>query len=220
MILAIDTTAAFGSLALCDGERLVDEVLVHAPDGFSAVLFPRIEDLLRRQSLSLADIECFAAAIGPGSFTGVRVGLTAVMGLAEASGRPVVGVSNLRAIASYGTGALRAAVLDARRGEVFGAVYSAALDLLRDEVVAPFGDWAATLPAEGIDFVAQDWAPFAPAVSGTRLESAPVSLAPRAIAAAVGRIAAREWKAGRARSPEALEANYVRRSDAEKMWAG
>ncbi len=218
MILAIDTTAAFGSLALCDGDRVVEEVLIHAPEGFSGVLFPRIEALLERQGVSLADIECFAAATGPGSFTGVRVGLAAVMGLAEASGRPVVGVSNLRAVAAYGAGALRAVVLDARRGEVYGAVYGASLDLLGDEVVAPFGEWAATLPAEGLEFVAQDWALFAPAVNGTRLQRAAVSLAPRAIAGAAGRIAARELKAGRAQAPEALEANYVRRSDAEKMW--
>ncbi len=71
-------------------------------------------------------VDCFAAASGPGSFTGVRVGLACVKGLAEALGKPAVAVSNLRAIASFGTAPWRAVVLDARRGEIYGAVYDAA----------------------------------------------------------------------------------------------
>ena len=72
--------------------------------------------------MRLEEIDCFAAASGPGSFTGVRVGLAAVKGLAEALGKPAVGISNLRALSLFGKAALRAVVLDARRGEVYGAV--------------------------------------------------------------------------------------------------
>ena len=114
-ILAVDTTGEFGSLALSDGGRLLEEVALHSPEGFGHVLFDEIQGLLGRHSLSLADLNGFASAAGPGSFTGVRVGLTAVKGFAEATGQKVVAVSNLAAMAWFGTRPLRAVVMDARR---------------------------------------------------------------------------------------------------------
>ena len=91
--LAIDTTAEFGSVALADENGVRDEVLVHAPQGFSQVLFGEIEALLERQRIRLAEIELFAGASGPGSFTGVRVGLAAIKGLAEVLARRAIAVS-------------------------------------------------------------------------------------------------------------------------------
>src|SRR5262245_34289837 len=96
-----------------------------SPDGFAHVIFGELDALLRRHGCAPADIECFATAIGPGSFTGVRVGIACIKGLAEATGRPVVGVSNLEALAAFGSALLRGPVLDARRGEIYGAVYDA-----------------------------------------------------------------------------------------------
>src|SRR6185503_9038893 len=87
------------------------------------------------------------------AFTGVRVALTAAKCLDEATGRKVVAVSNLEALASFGTKPLRAPVIDARRGDIFGAVYDSDLRLVQDEIVMPFETWVATLPpgAEIID---------------------------------------------------------------------
>ena len=76
-ILAIDTTSDFGSLALHDAGALIEETPLHAPEGFSQILFGQIEALLNRHDWPLESIDVFAAAAGPGSFTGVRVGLTA-----------------------------------------------------------------------------------------------------------------------------------------------
>ena len=141
LILSLDTTAHFGSVALLEDAALVEEVLLHSPEGFGPILFGQIEALLRRHGVRVGEVGLFAAAAGPGSFTGVRMGLTAVKGLAEACSRPVVGVSNLMALAECGTGPFRAALLDARRGEIYGAVYDAALNVVRPEVVMPFRDW-------------------------------------------------------------------------------
>src|SRR5450432_1470359 len=142
-ILAIDTTHEFGSLALAEDGSVVESVALHAPDGFSVVLFGYIDELLRKHRWAVADIELFAAASGPGSFTGVRVGLTAVKALAEAWGRPCFGVSNLAAMAEFGTLPVRVAITDARRGEVYGGVYSAGSGV---EIVAPLDAFLATLP--------------------------------------------------------------------------
>ena len=119
LILAVDTTSEYGSLALLRDGELLEEELLHAPGSFSPVLYDELQRLLERHAVKLADVDCFAAASGPGTFTGVRVALACVKGLAEAMGRPAVAVSNLQAVARYGTARLRGAVLDARRGEIY-----------------------------------------------------------------------------------------------------
>ena len=218
LILAVDTTHEYGSLALLRGAETLEERGLHAPDGFAHVLYARLRELLARQGLRAQQIDCFAAASGPGSFTGVRVGLACVKGLAEALGRPAVAVSNLQALACFGRRGLRATVLDARRGEVYGAVYDAAARLVGAEMVAPLERWLAGLPEGDLEFVSPDLAPFRPALEGTRFAGTPVVTAPRELAAAVGRLALERWEAGEALDPAALDANYVRRSDAELLW--
>lgn len=214
MILSLDTTSEFGSIALTERDEVVEEILLHSPDGFGHILFQHLQQLLERRGVSVDAMDCLAAASGPGSFTGVRIGLAAVKGLAETAGKKVVAVSNLRALAFFGSAPLRAVVLDARRGEVYGAVYNDRLDLLEAETVLQFPAWLQTLPARGFEFVSSDFSPFQSHVD----PAVPVVGAPRALASAVGRIAWRDLEAGRALDPMAIDANYVRRSDAELHW--
>ena len=215
MILSVDTTSEFGSIALTEGDKTVEEIPLHSPDGFGHILFQRIEQLLARHNVKVNQMDCFAAGSGPGSFTGVRVGLTAVKGLAEATGKRVVAVSNLRALAFFGTAPLRATVLDARRGEVYGAVYNDRLEIESAETVMKFPAWLATLPKHGFEFIAVDFAPFRASVD----PNIPVITAPRSLAAAIGQIASIEYKNDRASDPAEIDANYVRRSDAELFWS-
>ena len=218
LILAVDTTHEFGSLALLRGTELLEEVLLHAPEGFGQILFARLAQLLERQGLRTLEVDCFAAAAGPGSFTGVRIGLACVKGLAEATGKPVAAVSNLEALATFGTARRRAVMLDARRGEIYGAVYGMRRETILPETVMPFTAWLGTLPDGELEFISTDFSPFAAALGGTRFENAPVVTAPRALGAAVGRIACERLRAGLVADPAAIEANYVRRSDAEQFW--
>ena len=217
-ILSIDTTTEFGSLALLADGELVAEVSLHSAEGFSQILFEQVRNLLDRNGWAPRDIDCFAAAAGPGSFTGVRVGLAAVKGLAEALGKPVVAISNLQALAVFGSAQLRATVLDARRGQIYGAVYTDAIEPAVPETVAKFEDWLATLPEGDIEFVSTDFSPFRAGLAGTRFENARVTEAPRALASAIGRLADARLRAGQAANPAAIDANYVRRSDAELFW--
>jgi tRNA threonylcarbamoyladenosine biosynthesis protein TsaB len=210
--LAIDTTTEFGSVALVEGDTVIEEVSLQAPDGFAHVLFQSIERLLQRHGWDLAALDGFAAGAGPGSFTGVRVGLTAVKGLAEATGRPLVAVSNLQALAWHGSRALRAPVFDARRGAVYAAVYDAALNLVQSETVAPFREWRASLPAGEVEIVTNGF-PLNDEIIPT-----PVVHAPRTLAGAIGRIAVARLATGGGQDPAEIDANYVRRSDAEMAW--
>lgn len=213
-LLAVDTTSDFGSLALAEGGQLIEEVLLHSTDGFGHILFQQIRALLDRHGWRLEDIGCYAAASGPGSFTGVRVGLAAVKGLAETVGRPVVAVSNLRAIASFGSKPLRAAFFDARRGEVYGGVYDSEGCPVREETVMKFPEWIRGLPSGDLEYVTPQPAVFSASLPAGAL----VTASPRAVASAIAAIAAREYAAGRAPEVAGVDANYVRRSDAELFW--
>lgn len=216
MILSIDTTSEFGSIALTGGERVIEELSLHSPDGFGHVLYGHLEELLARHAVNVGDVECFAAASGPGSFTGVRVGLTAVKGLAEATGKRLVAVSNLRALAWFGSAPLRATVLDARRGEVYAAVYNDRLETIMPEAVLKYEAWLKTLPPRGFELISSDFSPFHSHIDAT----IPTVTAPRALAGVIGRIAWSEFRCGRACDPAEIDANYVRRSDAELFWKG
>jgi tRNA threonylcarbamoyladenosine biosynthesis protein TsaB len=212
LILAVDTTTEYGSLALVRDGELLEESLLHAPGSFSPVLYEELERLLQRHAVKLADVDCFAAASGPGTFTGVRVALVCVMGLAEAIGRPAVAVSNLQAVARFGAAHLRGVALDARRGDIYGAVYDDAGRLVTPEVVAKLAPWLQSLPAGVAEFLSND---LVLNLEDTRFATARIVTAPHALAAAVARIAAERLARGEAGDAAALDANYVRRTDAE-----
>lgn len=201
LVLAADTTGAYGSIALADDSGVREEVPLHAPQGFSHVLFGEIEAMLKRQNVRLAEIDLFAAAAGPGSFTGVRVGLAAVKGMAEVCGKRVVAVSNLEVLAQFGTAEVRAVVIDAHRGEVYAAVYDATGKAVVPEIVAPFEKFLTMLPDGPIEWIAAEPLP----------DSRPFTQAPHALAGAIAKMAMRRG----AQDPAAIEAVYVRRSDAE-----
>jgi tRNA threonylcarbamoyladenosine biosynthesis protein TsaB len=200
-ILALDTTHEHGSLALDPG----GEIELHAPDGFAHVIYARLAELLDAHGLRPADIDCFAAASGPGSFTGVRVGLACIKGLAEATGKPAIAISNLAAISTFGTAPLRAVAIDARRGEIYGAVYDSEARLVQPEVVTKLEDWLASVPA-GAEFLSPD------------IEREGWRQTPRALAGAIARLARARHLRGESSDPAALDANYVRRSDAELLF--
>ena len=223
LTLAIDTCGEFGGIALVRGAVVIEELPLQEPSGFSAVLFDRIRELLARHGVPLTDIDLFAAASGPGGFTGVRIGLAAMKGLGEVLGKPVSAVSSLAALAETGSHPLRATVIDARRGEVFGALYEDGRAKI-PECVLPFPklmDILASRTAdESFEWVSPDPEVFADALVGTKFETFPNTRAPRSLAAAVARIALRQAATGQSMDPALIEANYVRRSDAELLWKG
>lgn len=192
MILAIDTTHDYGSIALVHNGALLEELALDGEDGFSSLLFTAIEDLLTRHGLALANIDAFAAASGPGTFTGIRIGLTVAKGFGEAMGKPVFGVSNLEALATFAPGAIP--FYDARRGDVY------------------------TMSADGVEqvlplhqLIGTNFVTFEPAL----YPGLPCHQAPRAIAAAIAQLAEARYNAGQRPDAAVLDANYVRRSDAE-----
>ena len=123
-LLAIETSAPTGSIALWGEDGLIEEVPFAEVRNHAAELGPRVQRLLDAHG-GLARLEGYAISIGPGSFTGLRIGVSFLKGLAAASPRPAVGVSTLRVMAAQ-VDSLNpvVAVLDARRGEAFAGLYA------------------------------------------------------------------------------------------------
>ncbi|MDX9709637.1 MAG: tRNA (adenosine(37)-N6)-threonylcarbamoyltransferase complex dimerization subunit type 1 TsaB [Trichloromonas sp.] len=124
-LLLVDTATPAGSVAVCQGEKLLGEIVLSGPANHTDHLLGTIDELLRGAGLALDDMDGFAVVLGPGSFTGLRVGVATVKGLALAAGKPVVGVSSLAALAwRLPFAALPVCpLLDARKGEVYAALY-------------------------------------------------------------------------------------------------
>lgn len=124
-ILSVDTSSNVATVAVTDDEKLVCEILVNTKKTHSQTLMPMIDSALKQSGLEISDIDLIASANGPGSFTGLRIGVSAVKGFAHAMDIPVVGVSILTAMAynlpfcEY----IISPILDARRDQVYNAVY-------------------------------------------------------------------------------------------------
>jgi len=129
-VLAFDTSTPVTAVALLDAGRVLAEDERPNEDRHGDVLLPRVRELLARAGIALARVELIAVGIGPGSFTGLRIGLASAKGLALATGLPVRGVCSLRALAA-GAGdvaELCVATLDAGKGEVFAGVFARGAD--------------------------------------------------------------------------------------------
>ena len=125
LTLAFESSAKAASVALCDGDGLVSQYTQCSALTHSRTLLPMAEDMLKNAELTLKDVGLIAVAHGPGSFTGIRIGVSAVKGLAWALEAKCVGVSTLEAMAWHGVaaGGLICPVMDARRAQVYNALF-------------------------------------------------------------------------------------------------
>ena len=126
-ILAVDTSTLAGGVALMESARVLCDLRVDVPASHAPRLLTLIHQALRLTSAPLNSIDLFAASQGPGSFTGLRIGIATLMGLGHALQRDVVGIDSLEALAMKAWSApfQVGALLDARKGEVFGALFRA-----------------------------------------------------------------------------------------------
>lgn len=143
-ILTLDTATNVFSIALSADEHVLAELCSDAGPAASAKIPAHIDALLKDAALDIAAIDAFAVTVGPGAFTGLRVGIALVKGMAYSTGKPVVTLSSLELLALNATGSAIpvCAMFDARRGEVYAAVYdfSSGAGLLRPEMAIEPGE--------------------------------------------------------------------------------
>jgi tRNA threonylcarbamoyladenosine biosynthesis protein TsaB len=216
-VLAVDTTSANGSVALVDDEGPRVEVRVRAPDAHSRHLLPAIEFTLAAAGTAPGDLAAWAVATGPGSFTGLRVGLSTVQGLALASGRPCLGLSVLDVLARAARSPGRAVVVlqDAFRSEVFWAAYDEAGRPLTPGAVGPLADALAAAPS-GAVYVGTAVAAARAAIAG-RDGAAGFPEGETFLATGLGLLALERLREGsEPPGPESLRPLYLRGADIRK----
>jgi tRNA threonylcarbamoyladenosine biosynthesis protein TsaB len=216
LLLATDTSGKNGSIALArvtPGQSDVEivEVVPLAGGTFSAQLVPQISALLEKHGYSKSDLSGFAVVSGPGSFTGLRVGLAAIKALAEILRKPICAVSLLEAVAWSGIARGRVlAVLDAGRDEVYVGDYQVDSQahmhserlLSREEFVTESHGKTVITPDAALAEIA-------------RAAGIPVEQISYPDSRVIARLGWSRLERGETVSPEALDANYIRRSDAE-----
>jgi tRNA threonylcarbamoyladenosine biosynthesis protein TsaB len=219
LILGIDTSGKDGSLALVrfeDQKQLTLDVAPIAGGTFSAQLIPQLAAMLGQHGLSKRDIDGFAVTSGPGSFTGLRVGLAATKALAEILRKPIVAVSLLEAVARAAeildlAGNQLIAALDAGRGEVYVGrlrIEDGRMSYIDDELTTPTQILST---ASGEQVVTPD-KKLAELFSNSNLKT---TLVRRPGADSIARLGYEKIQAGNTVAPEILDALYIRRSDAE-----
>jgi tRNA threonylcarbamoyladenosine biosynthesis protein TsaB len=221
ILLAIDTSGKNGSLALArirearsnavSGALEVLEVVPLEGGTFSAQLVPQIFALLTKQGLAKRDIGGFTVVSGPGSFTGLRVGLAAIKALAEILQKPIAAVSRLEAVArSTSLHGRVVSAIDAGRGEIYVGEYElgSRATLSRERLIAK----------EELleEYRGQKIVVFDPALAdAARLHAMQVEQVPEPRADVIARLGWEKIQLGEIAPADALEANYIRRSDAE-----
>ncbi len=214
LIVGIDTSGKNGGLALVSGDADTCEVIEETPIAggtFSAQLVPQLAALLNQHGFRKEDLNGIACASGPGSFTGLRVGLAAVKALAEILDIPIAAISVLEALAIVSGEHDVVAALDAGRGEFYVGTYGVERGraTLIDREALVTADELHARP--GAALVTPD-GKLAEALGSRGVQ---VRVLDRPGAAAIARIGLGRIAAGQTVSPEQLDANYIRRSDAE-----
>lgn len=216
IVLSLDTTTRAGSAAVIRDGEVLQELTGNPALSHGERLPADLIRLLDGAGIPVASIDLFAVAAGPGSFTGLRVGIATIQGLAMAAGRSVVPISVLEALAHAAGPTLAAAWMDAQRGQVFGALYGADRHALVEPSARPPAEtldaWRDLAGLSSATFIGDGAVRYADAVR-ERLGPDVVILPSPPLAGVIGRMAGAD--PSRAVLPHAVVPIYVRRPDAE-----
>lgn len=221
LTLAIDTTANTATAALTKDGSLVALYTVNGLLTHSETMLPMIENMLEKSALSVSDVDMFAVSEGPGSFTGVRIGVSLIKGLAYGTDKPCVGVSTLDALAKNleGSHGYVVPVMDARRNQVYTAVYKDGERLCEDMLI-PLDELYIKLTELGaaeIQLVGDGYGVASKFFADKDIEvlATPALLIPQN-AVSVALVAESMYKNGEYKTDRELGARYLRASQAER----
>ena len=206
-ILALDTTTAAGSVALADQTDVLELAALDPSQPVATRVPGDLMAVLERHRVALTSIDLFAVAAGPGSFTGLRIGIATMQGLAFARQRPLIGVSAFDALASFADAPHAGVWIDAWRGEIYAAEYENGVPLWLPIVAPPDQALAATRHRDAV-FIGDGAVRYRDRLPRV-IEPTPL------IAGAVATLARARADAGERPPPHAVRPLYVRRPDAE-----
>jgi tRNA threonylcarbamoyladenosine biosynthesis protein TsaB len=222
-ILSIDTSTSAGSIVFSEGDRLAGEINIDSEVTHSVRLFQGIETILKGVGLTAAEIDAFAVICGPGSFTGVRIGLTTVKGLAGTLSKPTIPITAFEAwVEKFGEHpGVILPVIDARRSEVYAAAYrrsNGQLELLSPGVVENARVFVENIPYPEACFIGGGASRYRDLILAAGRPSWRVIEGDMFLSRPMARIACQRARAGQMVPAERLQAYYLRKSDAELKW--
>jgi len=231
IVLAIDTCEARGSVAVLKDDTILHVMSHTTAEEYSSWLLPAVDLALDSAKSTLAEVGVFAAASGPGSFTGVRIGLTTVKAWSEVFNKPIASVPRLEAVAAQSDreSPYIASFIDAQRGQIFGALYKRAengLTLIEQEMVASpeiFMDWVdPRVAGNEVAWISTDPDTLAdqPAQQGRPASDKEIQQVPCILAPIIGKMAFQRALKGDLQDALSVDANYVRRSYVEVFQKG
>ena len=222
LILALDSTAIVASVALCRDEQPIDTFTVKNGNTHSETLLPMVEAVLKSAGASVADVDLFACSVGPGSFTGVRIGAATIKGLAFGQNKNCLGVSTLEALAQnlVPFDGILCPVMNARRGQVYNALFrfeNGELVRLCEDRALSVADLAAELAERGHPFAlcGDGVAEFRRLAPNSTPVSVPTLLEDQS-AVSVAKVALRRANAGESGTDASLAPVYLRLPQAER----
>jgi len=225
-ILAMDTATMVSSVAVASSDKLLAELTLQTKLTHSEVLMPHVAQILEMTKIQKNDLAGIAVSIGPGSFTGLRIGLAAAKSMAYALSLPIVGVSTLEALAYHYPvpGVYTAAVLDAQKGNVYAALYefqTGGMKEIRPVSVLPFEEVLSKCqlldkPVVVVGDIAQKKLEKVKVAGSNIIAAMPHMVMPRA--ANVAMLGLRKLAAGQHDNIMEMEPVYIRRSEAEVLW--
>jgi tRNA threonylcarbamoyladenosine biosynthesis protein TsaB len=229
LTLSVDTSSRVGSLAVLKDQSILGVVSTSSDEAYSARMFRQLEFMLAELQIGLPAIDLYSVIAGPGSFTGLRVGLTAVKGWAEVYGRPIAAVSGLEAVAAGAPvrEGIVASILDARRGQIYGAIYAkegGRLETRIADIVAAPEEFleilGKTLSPKDVVFASPSPEILGNVLAGSDFGQSTLLRVSPVLAPAAGLLGIERASRGEVVTALELDANYVRRTDAEMQLKG
>ncbi len=218
-LLALDTATNSGGVALSRNAEVIALLMLKTPLRYQEKILDGVDFLIRQHGLRLPDVDAFAVATGPGSFTGIRIGLATVKAFAQTLNKPAIGICTLEALA-YRFRMVHSRVapwIDARRQQVFAALYEFAGDsaqpLMEEEVAKP-ADWLGQLSAQSCLFVGDGAGLYRNSIEslGSRHR---VLATDNRLLEQLCQLAFQRYQRGGQHVAQSLQARYLRPSDAE-----
>ena len=221
LVFGIDTCSGAATSAIYDGERLLAQTVINHKKTHSQKIMPQVDNLFSLSELSVSDIDVFAAAVGPGSFTGVRIGVATIKGMAQALSKPCISVSTLEALAYplSSFDGLVCPILDARRGQVYNALFENGQRICPDRALA-LSELLDEINGKKVIFLGDGIFPYRDEILSVMPDA---KFAPKVIAmnlaGSVCEVAYEKYLKGEAISANELVPSYVRLSQAEQSAA-
>lgn len=228
----MDTCDLIGGVAVLRDDVLLGTASHDSSEDYSVWLLPAVHSVLAKSGLKLPDVDAFAVAAGPGSFTGVRIGLTTVKAWCEVYSKPIAAVSRLEALAGFANDGspIIAACADGHRGQVFGAIYRR--ERPGTPGLLPLGEEIALPPAEFVEHAVKlaqgepiSWVATNPDLlvieevwKTHAVRNEPLVAVTDMLAVAIGNLGRRQLASGKVTDSLSLDANYLRREDTKSPW--